>query len=351
MTELPIAFHESVEVIPGDEPADIERVVGILQRSVRMHLEATGRKERDVHVKAHGSARGEFRVLRDLPEELSQGLFARPATYSAAVRFSNSAPWRLPDLLPDGRGLAIQVEGVPGERVEPGTTQDFVMVNHPVFVARNVKDYLRLEEARLKASDRPAILPASLLRQAWNPLHWTWRGIVATGRVLTQCPKHPASYRYFSMAPIRFGRYVAKYRVVPDDNSLPSACRRPALFATSRDAMRTLLEESLRGHELRFTFQVQLRTSATSMPVEDATVEWPERESPYRSVATLILPVQDIASTSESAERERRAYNVWNAIQEHRPLGGINRVRRQAYAASAAFRNGELGTESPAASE
>jgi len=192
MTELPVTFHESFEVIPEDEPSDIERIIEILQRSVRMHFEATGRKQRDVHAKAHGSARGEFRILPNLAEELSQGLFARSNTYSAVVRFSNSAPWRLADLLPDGRGLAIQVEGVTGDRLGPGTTQDFLMANHPVFVARNVKDYLRLEEARLKSGDRPALLPASLLRQAWNPLRWTFRGITATARVLTQCPKHPA---------------------------------------------------------------------------------------------------------------------------------------------------------------
>jgi catalase len=340
MTDLPITFRESLEVVPESEPADIERIIEILKRSVRMHLEATGRKQRDVHAKAHGSARGEFRILPNLEEELSQGLFARSATYSAAVRFSNSAPWRLADLLPDGRGLALQVEDVTGDRLEPGTTQDFLMANHPVFVARNVKDYRRLEEARLKAGDRPALLPASLLSRAWNPLHWTYRGIAATARVLMRYPRHPASYRYFSMAPIRFGRHVAKYRFVPESSPLSTVFGRPGLFTTQRDAMRLLLAETLRHQELRFAFQIQLQTSFVSMPVEDATVEWPEDESPFRTVAMLVLPQQDIEEATESADGEQRAYSVWNALVEHRPLGGINRVRRQAYAVSAAFRNG-----------
>jgi hypothetical protein len=44
MTKLSVTFHESLEVIPEDEPSDIERKIEILQRSVRMHFEATVRK-------------------------------------------------------------------------------------------------------------------------------------------------------------------------------------------------------------------------------------------------------------------------------------------------------------------
>ena len=32
------------------------------------------------------------------------------------------------------------------------------------------------------------------------------------------------------------------------------------------------------------------------MPVEDASVQWPEDESPYRAVARLVLPQQDAMS-------------------------------------------------------
>jgi hypothetical protein len=194
MANLPIAFAESVESTPHDEGADIERIMDILQRSLQMHFQQSGQKHRDVHVKAHGSAHAQFSVLPGLPDELAQGLFAREATYSAWVRFSNAAPWRQADALPDARGLAIQVENVPGERIEPGTTQDFVMVNHPVFIAADVKAYLRLETARLQARDRIWALPASIAREATALPAGTWRGLVAAGRVLVQCPTHPADY-------------------------------------------------------------------------------------------------------------------------------------------------------------
>ena len=96
-------------------------------------------------------------MLPNLPDELAQGLFAHDGVYPAVVRFSNSASQPQADAIPDGRGMAIKVLGVKGDMVladeQGGPTQDFVMINHPVFFARNVKDYLRLG-ASSRASGR-----------------------------------------------------------------------------------------------------------------------------------------------------------------------------------------------------
>ena len=35
------------------------------------------------------------------------------------------------------------------------------------------------------------------------------------------------------------------------------------------------------------------------------------------------------------------SFNVWHAVADHRPLGGINRLRREAYPISAAWRRQE----------
>jgi hypothetical protein len=34
------------------------------------------------------------------------------------------------------------------------------------------------------------------------------------------------------------------------------------------------------------------------------------------------------------------AFNPWHSLAEHRPLGGMNRARREIYAAMAEFRRG-----------
>ena len=102
--------------------------------------------------------------------------------------------------------------------------------------------------------------------------------------------------------------------------------------------MRLALEETLRTQEVMFEFQVQLRTAERTMPVEDASVEWPEGESPYRTVAHLLLPRQEIDCLRQQDAYKGLSFNVWHALAAHRPLGGINRVRRWAYALSSAWR-------------
>jgi catalase len=339
----PLPYMDDVETVPVGEAEDIEQILEIIRQTLKRHWQTAGRYRRDVHVKGHGCATGQFVIRAELPLELSQGLFAQAASYPAFVRFSNSAPFVQPDIVPDGRGLAIQVESVPGEKLPndntEATSQDFIMVNHPTFLARNVKDYLRLEETRLAANYSPARTAADLIFEHWNPLRWRWREIGAVLKVAGQLPSNPAIYTYFSMVPIRYGQYAAKYRIRPQQSHLGSVLESASLIY-EQDAMGRLLKETLRRQSLTFDFQVQLRTSEHSMPIEDATIEWPERESPYKTVAELMLPAQDIAG-DDLMHCEARSFSVWNALVQHRPLGGINRVRRLAYALSAAARNAQ----------
>jgi hypothetical protein len=51
--------------------------------------------------------------------------------------------------------------------------------------------------------------------------------------------------------------------------------------------------------------------------------------------------VQDLGSPDGRAlaeECEAMAFSPWNALAEHRPMGGINRLRRAVYLASQARR-------------
>jgi hypothetical protein len=296
-----------------------------------------------VHVKSHGCATGELRVLPNLPDELAQGLFAHERTYEVVVRFSNAAPQPQPDYVPDGRGLAIKVLDVEGPRLESeanaASTQDFILVNHPVFFAANVKDFLRFERVLAVPQEKQlAALGEAFTAGQWNPLHWRWMEALRVAQIAGHLPAHPAQNTYYSMAPLRFGSYVAKCRAKPVGNLPGSLLETFARLAGQANAMRMMLEETLRTQQILFEFQVQLRTSEDSMPVEDATVAWPESESPYRTVALLLLPRQEINTPEQQTIGEQLSFNVWHALVAHRPLGGINRLRRQAYPISAAWR-------------
>jgi hypothetical protein len=75
------------------------------------------------------------------------------------------------------------------------------------------------------------------------------------------------------------------------------------------------------------------------MPIEDASVVWPERESPYRTVARLTIPPQPAWSEARARQVEDGlTFNPWNGLAAHQPLGAINRARRDAYPEGAAFR-------------
>ncbi len=340
---MPLPYRDDVETIPHDEADDIQTVMRYLREILNNTQLKTHEFRADVHVKTHGYARAELRVLPNLPDELAQGLFEREGAFQAVVRFSNASSQIQPDAVPDGRGMAIKVYDVTGEMLQVdgtgGPTQDFVMINHPVFFARNVKDYLRLEKI-IAESDENLLSAAQQTITAgnWNPFYWHWHEMLTAAAIVGKLPAHPASQTYYTMSPIRFGNYVAKCRVKPIDDVQTTYFDLITKLATESDAMRLVLEETLKNQELAFEFQVQLRTSEQTMPIEDPTISWPESESPYRTVGQLSLPRQDISPLRSQDAFKTLAFNVWHALAAHRPLGGINRVRRYAYQTSANWR-------------
>ena len=340
-----LPYADDVESVPAGEQDDIRKVVQSIEQILRESYEKSGKPLPDVHAKSHGCAKGEFRVLPNLPDELAQGLFRHSRTYDAVVRFSNSSGQVNPDAQPDGRGMAIKVIGVAGAKLladeKDAKTQDFVMIDHPVFLVGTVEHYRRVEQVLADAGDSGfmQILGLALKGDADIPRHVA--ELIRAAEIGGHRPANPVSMTYYSMAPIRFGQYVAKYRVEPvqdGDHALRPSLTTPG---PAEDALRLLLEETLRQQEILFNFQVQLRTSEQTMPVEDTTVEWPESESPYRTVATFRIFQQDIAPRREAGNN--LSFTVWHAIAEHRPLGGINRVRREAYRTSSVWRHQEAG--------
>ena len=197
-------------------------------------------------------------------------------------------------------------------------------------------------EAPTMAASVSLLVPSGVFG---NPLHWHWREMLAVARIAGQLPAHPASNTYFSMAPIRLGKYVAKYRVKPVGDRHDSYLDLVKRLGSQADAMRLALEETLQTQEVRFEFQVQLRTSEQTMPIEDATFEWPESESPYRTVAHLLLPCQEIELLRQQDAYQNLSFSVWHALAAHRPLGGINRVRRWAYTLSCVWRRQQTGAK------
>ena len=89
---------------------------------------------------------------------------------------------------------------------------------------------------------------------------------------------------------------------------------------------------------------LQLQTDARRMPVEDASVRWPERLSPSVPVAVLRLPRQSFDSPGQLAFAHTLSMNPWHCVPEHRPLGNQNRARYRVYQALSRLRQSMNGT-------
>jgi hypothetical protein len=127
-----------------------------------------------------------------------------------------------------------------------------------------------------------------------------------------------------------------KYIVRPVAHAHP---RRPSL---TDSYLHDELRLRLSMEEVAFDFFVQLQTDARAMPIEDASVEWKERDSPYLRVAEVRIPRQSIDVHGREQLCERTSFNPWNCLAEHRPLGGMNRVRGSIYEAMQHFRESHV---------
>ena len=99
------------------------------------------------------------------------------------------------------------------------------------------------------------------------------------------------------------------------------------------------MRDHLSQGDATFDFCVQFQTDPEKMPIEDAMVEWEEKDSPYRKVATIRIPSQAFESFDQMAFAEKIAFNPWSALQEHQPLGGMNRARKIIYTELAKLRH------------
>jgi len=326
----PADMKSGEEWVPPGERKDIAASEALLLDFVQKGFEKTGAAHRDAHVKAHGCLTASVTIPDDLPPELAVGVFATPASFEAWIRFSNSSDKVQRDRIPDGRGMAIKMMNVPGTKALPGhedeTSQDFILINYPDFVVKNAADYVEFTKDSTIGhplrfffhegkSYRPELSSAEKL---------ALQGVVS--------PRQP---NYYSMTPYLFGEGMAvKYGAKPCE---ADHRKRRKL---GKNYLRTQLVADMAAQGACFELQVQLQLDPNRMPVEDPTVRWPTSISPYRTVATLDIPKQSFGTDARRQMCEYMSFNPWQTRIEHRPLGGINRVRKSVYAAISSLRHG-----------
>ncbi len=345
MNASPLAYAPAVEQPAVDEG----RAIRSINRRMRGILETTwadyGHSVRSVHAKSHGLLQGELRVLDGLPSSLAQGVFARAASYPAVLRFSTNPGDILDDTVSSPRGVAIKLIGVEGERLpgsEADVTQDFIMVNGPAFVAPNAQEFngsLGMLAATTDTGQGWKKAISKVLRGAVAAL--SAAGVEAGGlKAMGGQPlTHPLGETFYTQTPFRYGDAVAKLSLAPVSPELKALTNVPVSLAGRPNGLRAALIDYFSVHGGEWELRVQLRTNAATMPVEDASVPWPEDESPYLPVARLTVARQT-AWNEERAQQvdDALSFSPWHGVAAHQPLGSVNRARKEAYALSAGFR-------------
>lgn len=102
------------------------------------------------------------------------------------------------------------------------------------------------------------------------------------------------------------------------------------------DAVREAMNKAPSEHGGTCELRVQLAVDLEKQPVEDATVERKEAETPFVTVATLDVSPQPAWTPTESHRTEDSlAFNISHGLAAHQPLGIIIPARRETHVSSA----------------
>ena len=344
-TPTPVPYDESFEIVEAAEDETSLEVTKILLEISETTFADSGRGLRSVHAKSHALLRGELRVL-ELALPFAQGLFSVPKTYPVAIRFSTAPGDELDDRVSTPRGLAMKVIGVEGERL-PGskgaTTQDFLLVNGPAFLAPTAAKFLGSLKLLAATTDRAPRLKrafSALLRGTEQAVE-AFGGESGTLKGLGGHPEtNPLGETYFSQVPFLYGLHIAKWQIAPVSPELEALKDAPVDLDDKFDGLREALNQHFATLGGEWELRVQFCTDLKAMPMEDATVAWPEDMSPFVPVARISVAPQPAWNDARSAEMDDGlAFSPWHGLAAHRPLGSINRVRRAAYVGSADARS------------
>ncbi|HEY1048802.1 MAG TPA: catalase family protein, partial [Prosthecobacter sp.] len=299
----PIPYSPGLETTEENEAEIIEELVATLRGISERMLAETGQALRSVHAKSHGLLHGEVQVLSSLPPILAQGVFAEPGRrYQAAIRLSTPPGDILTDAITLPRGMAIKLLDVEGSQLDRGIadadqarSQDFVMVNAPAFQTPGIKQFLANLKLLAKTTNRGEGLKAaaSAVFRGVEKVVEAFGGESAKLKSMGGHPQtHPLGETFFTVVPLRYGEYVAKLCVRPFATAQMLLRDAVVDLDSDPDGLRRIVNEYFAAQAAEWEICVQLCTDLEAMPIEDASVPWPEERSPYIAVARLRMPIQ-----------------------------------------------------------
>ncbi len=306
---------------------------------------------RDAHAKGHGCVLATFQVNKGIDSRFAYGIFADtpdhvPHQYQALIRFSSGNPDVQADSKRDVRGMAIKLFDVPPPKLmlaeQNDTTQDFVLMNNPVFFIRTIEEYAEFNRQLVAGHPFWYFLPGVDFLGMHIPYAnlWRWHIREFTLGMLAQrpAPESLVTSRFWSGSAYLLGpRQYVKYSAIPCVQNRPATGIAKYGLASADYLRLELAKQSEKGGAC-FDFAVQPQVQGKNMPVEDTTVEWKESDSPFVPLARIVIQSGNNNTEQMNEQCENTAFNPWHSLPDHKPVGVMNRVRQPLYLAMSRFR-------------
>ncbi len=311
-----------------DEKELTDAIISRMNQFLKKHYQDKQKTaERAGNTKTYGLVKASFEVLPDLAEDLRVGLFKEPRSYPAYIRFGGPGPLATPDIENNGiLSIGVKLMGVPGEKLldDEQQTVDFTGISCPTFTTPNIRENLKLQQNTYRDTGIWYFI---------NPFDSHLRDAAMQG-LFARSYANPLEQRYYSCVPYLFGEGRAiQYAISPVSSHRSNVPKQP-----SDDYLREAMVDTLSSQAVLFDFMVQFQTDPHRMPIENASVQWPEKLSPLIKLARIEIPAQNFNSPEQLAFARNLTYNPWHTLAEHRPLGNQNRARRHIYKETSKYR-------------
>jgi hypothetical protein len=305
-------------------PDEEQRYAGYARQFAEIQARKSARwgPGRTLHRKQITAAQGTLEVLDGLPGFARHGLFTQPHDYDVWVRLSNGGMDPARDNAPDIRGFSFRVFGVQGDSAlgdGPAKSQDFTLINQEAFAFSDSGAFVDFVAAASHGN-------GSLFKYLFKRY-----GLLGAPRQLSKMIKVAgkpfggfATEPLFSALPMANGPYAVRLRLLPASSNGMAALEPARDWALDFSAR-------LARQPLHWDLQLQFYANEELTPIEDASVNW---ETPYSTVARLMLPQQDTSSPEGrnlAQQVEATVFDPWQALAEHRPLGDVQRARKVVY--------------------
>lgn len=159
---------------------------------------------------------------------------------------------------------------------------------------------------------------------------------------------HILGESFSTVAPLRYGMYVAKVGFAPGSENLKALTGKSIDLGADYNALDELIKHFFRHETGVWDAKVQLALAPEDpagdekhqdFPIEQADKEWPEEKSPWQTVAKLtVKPQESYSDARQTFVDERLSFSPGHALEAHRPLGGVMRSRLKAYEEAIKYR-------------